>query len=119
MSRLLPEPKPFALQIAVCRGDAVGRAIRRQLAFLMTTDGACRRYANDSISRILCTFDRRFCGIASGVTETFDPLARVVERRAHICGLLLKPAANGPEKPLALLRLLIWGWLVLRDCQSR
>lgn len=85
----------------------------------MTGDGACRRYANDSVRRILCTFDRRFRGIAGGVTETFDSLARIVERRAHICSLLLKPATNGPEKTFALLWLLIWGCLVLRDCQSR
>jgi hypothetical protein len=82
----------------------------------MTADGACRRYANDSVRRILCTFDRRFRGITCGVTETFDSLARVVERRAHIRSLRLKPAANGPEKAFALLRLLTWGCLILRDC---
>ena len=109
----------FRLTYCVSRGNAVGRTVRRQLAFLMTTDGACRWNASHCIGSISGAFDRRFRSVARSAAETFDPLTRVLERRAHVCGLLLKPTADGCEKAFALLRFLIRSGLFLRDGQRR
>ena len=38
MSRLFPESKPLALHMRIGRGDAIGRTVRRMLAFLMAAD---------------------------------------------------------------------------------
>src|SRR5262245_44776392 len=110
----------FRLAYRVGRSDTVGGTVRCQLTFFMAADGTCRRYAHDSIGGILSAFNRRFRGIAGGVAETFDFLARVLERRAYICSLLLKPTADRAEEAFALLRFLIWDCcLVLRVCQGR
>src|SRR5262249_33752824 len=110
----------FRLAYRVGRSDTVGGPIWCQMTFFMSADRKCRRYAHDSICRILGAFNRRFRGIAGGVAETFDFLACVLERRAYICSLLLKPTADRAEEAFALLRFLIWDCcLVLRVCQGR
>ena len=103
MSTLLPDVEALRLAHGGGGDHAIGRAVGRDLAFLVAGDHAGAGDARDRVGGVLGAFDGRLGGNAGFVAEILDPRAGVLETGAD----LGRPARSNqcamlPKKPRLL-----------------
>ena len=104
----------FALAHGIGRGHAVGRAVRRDLAFLVTVDHAGGRDPRDRAGGILGAFDGRLGGNAGFMAEILHLRAGILEAGADLGGLLVEPVRDIAEEAASSAR----GAASARSCAS-
>jgi len=98
-------------------GQAIGRSVGRNLAFLVATDHACAGNPRNRTGGVFSSVDSRLGSDAGLVAEILDSGAGALEVGTDIARLFIEPAHDAAEETRTLGFLRIFLGRLLRECQ--